>query len=337
LVNGVQVDPVEDMEFAYDQNNITIDLIGISYKEEKSVRYQYRLAESDTGWRHLTDHHSIVFAALAPGAYTFFARAINRSGIPSIEPVSLSFTIAPPLWLRLWFIATVILIVLAVVFAFIRTRVQRLLEIERIRSRIASDLHDDIGAGLTRIAILSSVIERELPKKNKEGGGGAQMIESLKKIGDTARELVDAMSDVVWSLDVKNESLERLIPRLRSFAFEACEAKDIALTFSVDEKISSLHFSSENVRNILLCAKEAITNIVRHSECNEAIIEFSLQENGISLRIEDNGKGYDIMGKKDGHGLKNMQKRAERTGGTFSITTARKKGTRIRASFLARE
>jgi len=335
LVSGVEVNPDSSRDFAYDQNNLSIDVIGLSLKDEKAVRYQYQLVGIDTGWSVPTRNHLIVFAALSPGTYTFMARAINGGGIQSSQPAMFSFTIAPALWRQWWFITFSILLVIAAFFVVLRTRVGRLLEIERIKSRIAADLHDEIGAGLTRIAILSSVLERDLPQKESSVPTRGLPAESLKKIGDTARDLVESMSDVVWSLGLTEEPLERLVQRLRSFAFEACEAKDITLRFSIDDRIFALHVIPENARNILLCAKEAITNVVRHSECSEAGVEFLLDPMGVTLKVADNGKGFQALETHSGHGLTNMKKRAERSGGSFEMISKMGEGTKIRATFPA--
>lgn len=333
LVNGIEVDLHRPLEFAYDQNSLTVDVVGLSFKDENAIRYQYKLLGNDTGWSQPTDHHSIVFAALAPGSYTFMAQAINGSGIASAQPAGFSFAIAPPLWRRWWFVSACVLIVALVVFVMVRIRFLRLLEIERIRAHIATDLHDDIGAGLTRIAILSSVAERELPAKEETGTGKLQTGEYFKKIGDTARELVDSMSDVVWSLELSSEPLEKLVFRFRSFAFEACEAKDIALQFFVNEEIFRLHFSPENARNILLCAKEAITNVVKHSECSEATVEFGCQGDWLILTVKDNGYGIQPTKEGGGHGLSNMRKRSANAGGICSISSSPETGTQIHATF----
>ena len=335
-VNGVAIDIHRPLKFAYDQNSITVDVVGLSFRDEKGVRYQYKLTGNETDWSLPTDHHSIVFAALAPETYTFMARAINASGVASARPAEITFTIAPPLWKTWWFLTSTAILVGLVVFTFVRIRILRLLEIERIRSRIATDLHDDIGAGLTRIAILSSAAERELPRKGKSHSGKAPAAESLQKIGETARELVDSMSDVVWSLELGGEPLERLVHRLRSFAFEGCEAKGIRLRFVVDDRIFALQFTSENARHILLCAKEAVTNVVRHSVCTEAFVEFALDGETLRLTIKDNGKGFDTTKEKEGHGLSNMEKRARKNGGNFSVTSVPRKGTTIQATFHPR-
>ena len=335
LVSGVEVNTDSSRDFAYDQNNLAIDVIGLSLKDEKAVQYQYKLVGTDTAWSVQTRNHFIVFAALSPGTYTFMARAINGRGVASLQPATFSFTIAPALWRQWWFIALAVLLVVAVFFFLVRSRVLRLLEIERIKSRIAADLHDEIGAGLTRIAILSSVIERDLPRNENQAQDKKQIGESLKKIGDTARDLVEAMSDVVWSLGISDEPLERLVQRLRSFALESCEAKNIALKFSVDNKIFALPFAPESARNILLCAKEAITNVVRHSGCSEATIEFTLDRNGVALKVADNGRGFQTPESHTGHGLTNMKKRAEGSGGSFLVISKKGVGTRVHATFPA--
>ena len=335
LVSGVEVDADSSHEFAYDQNNISLDVIGLSLKDEKAVQYQYKLLGTDTGWSAPTRNHLIMFAALSPGKYSFMARAINGNGTVSTQAATFSFRIVPALWRQWWFIVSSVLIVVAVSFLLVRSRVKRLIEIERIKSRLAADLHDDIGAGLTRIAILSSVIERDMPGKAGVDPGESTAGESLKRIGDTARDLVESMSDVVWSLGLTEEPLERLVQRLRLFAFEACEAKNIVLKFTIDDNIFALHFPPERARNILLCAKEAITNIVRHSDCSEANIELLQDGNRVVLTVTDDGKGFQAGGSHTGHGLTNMKKRAEGSGGSFTMISQAGKGTRIQAIFPA--
>ena len=332
-VNGVTVDVHQSLSLAYDQNSLSIDVIGLSFRDEKAVRYQYMLTPNDTGWSAPSSHHSIIFAALAPGSYLFKARSINASGIASSQAAEFSFEIAPPFWRTWWFVATVFIILGTFGSVFLRIRVERLLEIERIRSRIATDLHDDVGAGLTRIAILSSAAERELRQRKSRLVRKPGPAETLRKIAETARELVDSMSDVVWSLEVGGEPLVKLTQRLRSFALGACEAKEISLSFTVDERISAVQISPESARNILLCAKEAITNVVKHSECTEAVVEFRYQPGGITLSVVDNGKGMEGDEKGKGHGLLNLEKRAKAAGGTLSVSSVRTRGTRVEAYF----
>ncbi len=145
------------------ENSWRIEFTGLSFKDEKALRYKYRLLGWDGRWQETPNERAVTFASLRSGAHTFEVSAITADGVESAGPASLHFEILPPFWLRWWFIAFCVLIVGSVLYAIHIVRLGRLLEIEKIRSRIATDLHDDIGAGLTHIGLLSQVA---LQKKN---------------------------------------------------------------------------------------------------------------------------------------------------------------------------
>ncbi|HET7152409.1 MAG TPA: two-component regulator propeller domain-containing protein, partial [Candidatus Kapabacteria bacterium] len=330
-MNGKDVTPASDMRFAYDQNNFVIDYVGVDLKDARAIRYEYRMLNADEQWRSPTSMREVTYAALAPGTYRFEVRAINANGVKSLQPAIIGFTIVPPFWQRWWFIIATVIAVVVVAILVIRGRVRRLLEIERIRSRIATDLHDDIGSGLTRIAIFSDVASRQISALNAAGGNDDPFVAatSIKKVGNIARELVDAMGDVVWSIDPKQDSMHELISRIRIFAFELCEAKNISLSFEIGKGVEQVKLSSEIKRGILLLVKEALTNVVRHSGCTTVRIEAKLHGQSLNIHVIDNGKGFDASVASFGNGLTNMRKRVEKIGGRFVIASSPDSGTDV--------
>ena len=147
-------------DFAPDQNQLQIDFVGLGFGPGEVLRYQYRLDGADADWSALSEQRTVTYASLAPGRYTFIVRAVNSDGIASDHPAAVAFTILRPVWQRWWFLTLVALAVGLMVYALYRYRVARLLEMANMRTRIATDLHDDIGANLTRIALLSEVAKR---------------------------------------------------------------------------------------------------------------------------------------------------------------------------------
>jgi signal transduction histidine kinase len=209
-----------------------------------------------------------------------------------------------------------------------RFQVNKLLEMERLRTRIASDLHDDIGSGLTRIAVLSDVASVQilsLVGAQPGDAGGTEdehgVTMAVQKVGNIARELVDAMSDVVWSIDPRHESAETLVQRIRAYAYELCEAKGMSLAFEAAGAAEATKLSPETLRGILLFTKEAVTNIVRHSRGTSAAIRVKFGRKQIHIEVSDDGRGFDPASVRAGNGLANMRSRAEKAGGSFAVTT----------------
>ncbi|HEY6953476.1 MAG TPA: two-component regulator propeller domain-containing protein, partial [Bacteroidota bacterium] len=336
-VNGVAYPTTGAFELSNDQDNCSVEVAGISLRDEESLEYQYRLIGADDEWRPPRNNRSFVFASLAPGTYTFMARAVTSRGVVSSEPAVLRFTILLPFWRQWWFVGGTVLCLFLVALIAVRLRLSRLLALEHLRSSIATDLHDDIGSGLTRIAILSDVAYKQVQSAQRGSRSAtdesAEVLGGLEKVRDTARGLIESMSDVVWAIDPSHDSFERLVQRLRSFAYELCEGRNIKLVFTVGEKVESAKMSSEGLRNVLLFSKEALTNIAKHSHCTKAELSVNLAGRRIVVTVSDNGKGFNASTVEPGNGLGNMRKRTELAGGSFKLTSKVDKGTTIVASF----
>ena len=212
---------------------------------------------SDTDWSLSTEQRSVNYARLAAGSYRFMVRAITRQGIAS-EPAVFEFRILPPIWQRWWFLTVAAVLIEMVIYAAYRYRVAWLIELQRVRTRIATDLHDDIGSSLSRMAILSEVVKRQIRRASQES------VPLLTEIADTARGLVDGMSDIVWSIDPRRDDLSSLVYRIPQFASDVLEAKGIAWDFHIPSDPGRVKLTPEQRRHIYLIFKEAINNIVRH-------------------------------------------------------------------------
>jgi signal transduction histidine kinase len=195
------------------------------------------------------------------------------------------------------------------------------IELERVRTRIATDLHDDIGSNLTRIALMSEVL-------NQQGGNGstAQMLPSIANI---ARESVASMNDIVWAISPEHDRVLDLTRRMRQHAEEVFTIRDIDLTFESGSSDSELKLPVGVRRDVLLIFKEAVNNAARHSECTRVEIDFECTNSCLSLRIADNGSGFEEKTKTDGHGLTSMARRADSLGGTLAIRSAVGEGTTV--------
>jgi PAS domain S-box-containing protein len=202
-----------------------------------------------------------------------------------------------------------------------KSREERLAELERVRKRIATDLHDDVGSSLTRISLLSEVIRRRVD------GADASVGEPLSSIAGLSRELVDSMSDIVWAINPSKDHLSDLSQRMRHFVSDVCTARQIEFRFRTPSPERDIIVGANVRREVYLLFKEAVNNMVRHSGCSEAELEFFVEEQGLVLRVSDNGRGFEAAAGGDGHGLRSMRERTEALGGNLEVVSQAGRGT----------
>lgn len=306
-----------------DRDQLQINFVGLSFAPGEVPRYQYKLESADRDWSALTDKRFVNYARLAPGRYRFSVRAINSEGAVSVQPATVTFTILPPIWQRWWFVALTILALGLIVYLLYRYRISRIIELANVRTRIASDLHDDIGSNLTKISILSEVARQQ------HGNGNGGHDSPLASIARISRESVASMSDIVWAINPQRDSLRDVIRRMRLHAEETCYPHEIDLEFNAPAD-PEVKLGIETRRSLYLTFKEALNNAVRHSGCWRIRVVLSLEREWLLLEISDNGLGFDEAAESDGNGLLNMRRRAEALGGKLEIVSAAGTGTTVR-------
>jgi signal transduction histidine kinase/ligand-binding sensor domain-containing protein len=306
-----------------EQNQLQIEFVGLSFAPGESLRYQYMLEGADRDWSAPTDQRTVSYASLSPGRYRFLVRAINSEGTISAAPATITFKILRPIWQRWWFLTLAVLLLGLAGYAAYRYRVARLLELERVRTRIATDLHDDIGSNLTRIALLTEVVRQQVRQDDPD------MIERLGSISYISRESVDAMSDIIWAINPQRDRLRDLIQRMRRFAEDALNARNIAFRFRAPSLEQDIKLGPDMRREVFLIFKESVNNMVRHSACTEAEIDFQIEGGWLVLKLSDNGKGLDLTHESEGQGLLSMRQRAKKLGGELEIRSPNGQGTTV--------
>ena len=302
------------------QRQLEIDFVGLGFGSGEKLQYQYTLEGADAGWLPLTDRRTVTYASLAPGQYTFRVQAVSADGMASAHPATVRFRILRPVWQRWWFVTFVALAMALLGRLAFRYRLARLLEVANMRTHIATDLHDDIGANLTRIALLS-----EVARQTREQ-------DPLLSIARIARESVSSMSDIVWAINPNRESLLDLTRRMRQHAEELFTARGIRLRFDAPAGGGDIKLSMDVRRDLLLIFKEAVSNSARHSRCSAVEIELRVERSQVVLVVSDNGCGFDSSLESDGNGLSSMRRRAQRIKGALDITSRRTRGTRVTLS-----
>ncbi|MCU1273187.1 MAG: liaS 2 [Bryobacterales bacterium] len=311
---GLELDP--------NQNHVEVEFASFNFRTAAAIRYQYRLEGTGSDWTEPADARSVNLVGLAPGSYRFQVRAI-REGIVSSPPAEISFHILGPIWRRWWAISAALLFIGSLVYAAHRYRVAQLIQMEKVRTRIAMDLHDDIGSSLSQISILSEVARRD-------AAGSAASVQSLSRVAEISRDLVDALGDIVWAVNPHKDLVGDLVQRMRRFGGDVLNSRNIEFDCRVPEAVLGMELEPDIRRQVFLIFKESVHNIARHSGCRYATAELALRGRHLLLTIADDGAGFDQNGHGgEGHGLASMRKRAAQLGAELRVTSQRGQGTTI--------
>jgi signal transduction histidine kinase len=324
-----------------DHERLEFRFSGLSYAAPNKVLFKYRLEGIDNAWIESGSKRTASYSRLPAGTYRFRVIACNNDGLWNLVPATLSFTIAPFFWETWWFVGSCVLAVLLSVAFLVRTitrrRMQRRIEqmqrqhgIERERARIAQDIHDDVGASLSRIAMLSQPAHRDLAEPERSAA-------MLARIYSTAREVTRSLDEIVWAVDPRHDTFDSLVDYMGRFAQEYLTTAGLRCRLDLPVAVPAWPLTAEIRHNLFLAFKEALHNAVKHAAATQVRISLRLQGDSFQVSIEDNGQGFDSAepGPGDsgrlaaGNGLTNMRKRLARIGGRCEISSARGEGTSV--------
>ena len=307
-----------DLDYTY--NNFTFSWALPDFRNPLQNQYYCRLEGVERDWKYAGSKGEMRYASLGPGTYIFKARAAAGNGVLSPQEDKITIIISPPITKRWWFVCSIILVTGVLLYFIYRVRLNQMLKIERLRSRISGDLHDDIGSTLSSISIISEIAMRET---------GLGFPALIKEIKDNSIFLMEKMDDIVWSINPKNDSLENLFLRIKHFAATVFEAKDIYYTIEIRGDIKNIRLPMEYRQHIYLIMKEAINNLVKYSACAEASIAVNYQDDILKVEINDNGRGFVKPDQFTGNGILSMNNRASKIRGELVIDSQINKGTRV--------
>ncbi|MCX6268965.1 MAG: triple tyrosine motif-containing protein [Bacteroidetes bacterium] len=246
-----------------DQNNLLFRYTGICFQDVKQILFRYKMEGYDKDWNMAGMIREARYTNLPPGKYRFVFQVSNR-GIWLDQEASIWLTIKPVFWKTWWFITLVLLAAGFILFSIFRYRVRELLRLERLRTRIASDLHDDVGSTLSSISILSDILAQQI-----ENPQSARM---LATIGTNAHKMLEKIDDIVWVVNPTNDKFQNLGLRIREFAIPLLESKNILSEICFDKQMNALQLPMEVRRNVYLIAKESINNAIKYAECKSVKI-----------------------------------------------------------------
>jgi signal transduction histidine kinase/ligand-binding sensor domain-containing protein len=321
-------------------NKMEFRFCALSYAAPEKVRLRYKLDGVDSDWTEMVNQRAAVYSALRPGKYELHLKACNNDGVWNETGTSLSFVVLPAWWQSWWFQSSVLIAFMLVSALGIRYWAQRRLklQLERLeqqqalakeRTRIARDIHDDLGAGLTQIVFQSALARRD-PRHEVQN--------HLGQISDRASELIEGMDEIVWAINPQNDTLESLVIYLSKYTQEFLSVAGIRCRLDMPELIPPHHLSPDVRHNIFLTIKEALHNTVKHAHASEVQLKLKFEPARMTFLIVDDGGGFNPDGistnpaagrTAPGNGLGNMIRRMESIGGHCAIRSRPAQGTTI--------
>jgi signal transduction histidine kinase/ligand-binding sensor domain-containing protein len=324
------------------QNRFEFHYTGLSYIAPEKVQFQYWMEGLEKDWEDAGTKRAADYSFLPPRDYVFHVRACNNDGVWNQTGVSLAFTVLPHFWQTWWFRALTGLMLMAVASGTMwydtRRRMRLRLEklerqqaVERERVRIAKDIHDDLGASLTYITMLSeSASDKPVVSPT-----------NLARIHGTARELTRSMDEIVWAVNPKHDTLDSLAAYLTRFAHDFLSAASIRCRFDMPVRVENWPLSAEMRHNIFLAFKESMHNVICHAAASEVCVSLKIEVKKIVLTVTDDGCGFDMARSQvdsplkpdrisQGEGLVNIRRRLAEVHGECDIQTAPGKGTTVK-------
>ncbi len=312
IASGQTNKPKHHFDLDYSQNYVEIKYSGINFTAPNQVIYEYRMRGVDPTWQQTKDR-VVKYPSLPNGEYTFSVHARNTNGNWSEAMTEITFKVAAPFWMTWWFIALIISVVAGIILLFYNYyRARKLIDIERIRVRIASDLHDDVGASLTEVALQSDFLQAS--------NVDSEFKKSLEQIGKQCRRIVTSLDDIVWSIDARNDTVGDLTDRMQDYVLNVLEPKNFSISYDFEDLKMENKLPVPVKENLYLIYKEAVNNISKYSNGDKVEITMKTNNGRFEFKVFDNGtsgKGA----KKTGHGLRNMDMRAKRIGADIDVST----------------
>lgn len=324
----------EKIVLPYYRNTISIAFAAPDFTFSYPLHFAYKLEGTNSDWSESDPSHIANYANLPGGDYVFMVK-ISNMGNGLTEIARLPIRIIPPYWQRWWFYAICVAAISLLIWLIYRYRINELVKRQAIRNKIAQDLHDSMGSALSSISIYSRVAQIKNTRNEKNELQGV-----LEKITTTSTDVISEMNDIVWTINPRNDSMEKIIQRMESYARPLAAANGIKFHFAVDKNILHVNLTMEKRKNFFLIFKEAFNNAIKYAGATEISSDVRVWKGQVLLKISDNGKGFDSSkpvkhadGHIGGNGLNNMVMRSKEMKGACVISSEPGKGTSVTLEF----
>lgn len=334
-VDGQPLAQARPLEVSSQMHKLQFEFSVLCLSTPRHVQTQYRLDGLDTEWLPAGNSTIASYARLPPGNYAFRVRAVTGLGAGEQIEDSVLLTVPRPWWQQGITVGTALCLLVGGVAVIARAwstrRLRRRLEglqrehaIERERARIARNIHDDVGASLTHISLLTQTTR------------GDHAPEQLQRIHETTREITRSLDEIVWAIDPQHDTLESFAGYLGSYAQRYLQAANIRCRLEIPEQLPTSPLTSQMRHDLFLCCREALHNVVKHAHASAVTLRMGAESKRLTISIEDDGVGLGDPGKTSppgsGNGLRNMDQRMQALGGSFRIAPNPARGARVTLS-----
>ncbi|HAV23947.1 MAG TPA: hypothetical protein DCX46_10720 [Bacteroidetes bacterium] len=337
VIDKIAIDHEGPLEVDFGKGELEFHYTGITFRDARKVRFRYKLEGFDRDWQDVGTRRAAFYTNVPPGTYSFHVVANAGDGSINERATEMHITILPPFWMTGWFRVLIGLFAIGLVAGAVRyvsiKKLKRRLQVveaqaslERERMRISKDMHDELGASLTKITLLGELAKRDIDKKE-------MMQQHLQRISDASRQVAETMDEIVWAVNPKNDSVDSLTAYLLQYVQEYLSMTDLQYKFDIPDELPENHVTAEVRHNMFLVVKEALNNTVKHASATEVRISVRYVDSRLGISLEDNGKGFsaETVGRFN-DGLQNMRKRMEEIGGIFELESNPSRGTCLRIS-----
>jgi signal transduction histidine kinase/ligand-binding sensor domain-containing protein len=338
-INGVSIPTEKEISFSkviqipYEKKVFSLRYASLDFTDPFRNQYQYKLDGYDDHWIEAGTRREAIYTNLDPGRYTLLIKATNSDGVWSEKPFSIIIEIIPPFWMTWWFrLIILVSIVLSIggtvrylELKKIKQKIKKLEEkqaLEKERTRIARDMHDEIGANLTRISLLSGIINSRADEEKNTV--------SLNQITDSVNETIEKLDEIVWAVNPSNDNLKNLAGYIIEYAENFFEASEIKCRFNLPDIINEINLTSEKRHHLFLVLKEALNNVLKYSHAKRVTISLIIESSFFKFIIKDDGKGFCTESiSSTSNGIRNMKERINLIGGEFELISKVGEGTEI--------
>ncbi len=342
----------KEITLSYSQNDYSFQFTSLDYNAPEMNKYAYMMEGFDKEWIYSGTRRFVTYTNLDPGEYIFRVKATNSDGKWSEQTAKVFIVINPPFWRTWWAYSAYAILIIGGLFLIRASEIKRRrkkeeerlrrereeallreaelkaknadqekeIEKQKIRNRIAQDLHDEIGSNLSSISLMSDLIQKS-EKSDPES------IKKIQRIHKVAKDSSQAMRDIVWITNPTSDNLKDLITKMNEVANDMLAG--INWKFDFPEETVKINLPPEIKRNVFLIFKEALNNIIKHSEAKNAVIKLKINDKNLLLAIKDNGKGFNIVSGFSGNGLKNIENRAKEMNGILKLNSSPGEGTTL--------
>jgi ligand-binding sensor domain-containing protein/anti-sigma regulatory factor (Ser/Thr protein kinase) len=328
LTGATNIPEIQSLQLPFSQNTLSFTFAAMEYSDPTSCQFQYKMEGLDKDWVDAGRQNFVRYPNIQAGTYTFYVKASNSDGVWNDTPKALVIRIIPPFYKTWWFITLCLLATMSLVGYIVFLRLSKVIALQKIRLNLYENLHDDIGSRLTAIVLTVDELRQKATTKDLK----------LERIGTISRNIVANMRRLVWATAPENDALSTVAQQMQTDK-RVLLPTGVTFHLTMDKTLENLNIGGDKRYQMLSIFNEALTNIAKYAEAKNVETRIEIQDKNLIMSIEDDGKGFDPLQKREdtqmssGHGLRNMQRRANRIKGQLDIVSKIGEGTSVKLIF----